>query len=386
MPGSKKLRKSVVIFQRRLTHYRVPLFEALRENLAKYDVDLQVVYGSPNPEDGFRRDAGVMSWGRELPTRYFSLLKQPLAWHSFPRKLMLDADLVILPHEGALLANYPLIAMRKVLGKTWAFWGHGQNLQTSNYENHKNYAEHIKNFLSGAADWWFAYTLLSVDLLRGKNVPVDRIFNLDNAIDTSELAQFYLEITAEERVARCMELGLSGQNVGVFIGSLTREKRLPFLFAAADVVRSQVDDFELVIIGDGPLRDWVGDEVKKRSWVRWVGIQQGRAKVLNLSLGKFILNPGMMGLGILDGFVMGMPTLTTNCNLHSPEIAYLRNGENGFMLENLEDKYALAIVSLLEHPSELNKLRESCLADAQKYTLQNMVNNFSGGILRCLGR
>lgn len=375
------MKKSVVIFQRRLTEYRVPLFESMRENLARQNVELQVVYGSTNAEDRLRKDAGVMSWGIELPTRYFWVGRQRLVWHSLPWRLMLEADLVMLPHEGALLANYPLIALRKLLGKTWAFWGHGDNLQIKNYEN---YAKPVKNWLSGAADWWFAYTSLSVGLLTDNRIPLGRIFNLNNAIDTTELSRLSREITAEARRARCIELGLSGQNIGVFIGSLTHEKRLPFLFAAADVVRSQVDNFELVIIGDGPLQEWVREEVAKRAWVRWVGIQQGRSKVLNLSLGKVLLNPGMVGLGILDSFVTGIPTVTTDCGLHSPEIAYLRNDENGIMTENQIDRYARSVVALLADETKRKRLSEGCLADAGKYTLQDMSARFSQGILTIL--
>lgn len=384
MSCSYKLKKSVVIFQRRLTYYRVPLFEAMREELTKHQVDLHVVFGTPNGSDVLRMDTGEMSWGVKLPTWYFSFLKQLLVWHSLPWKLMLSADLVILPHEGSLLANYPVIVMRKILGKKWAFWGHGENLQAMNYSNHKPYAEIVKRFFSHTADWWFAYTSKSVDILTNTGVPAGRIFNLNNAVDSLAILQFAHNISVDEIRARYTELGLYGENIGVFVGSLTQEKRLPFLFAAADIVRSQLNDFELVIVGDGPLRQWVKTEVEVRPWVRWVGIQHGREKVLNLSLGKVMLNPGMVGLAVLDSFAVGIPMITTDCKLHSPEIAYIENGDNGLITCNTVENFSTSVVALMKDDLHLKEVREACLRSSLAYTLSDMSARFTGGILTIL--
>jgi glycosyltransferase involved in cell wall biosynthesis len=180
------------------------------------------------------------------------------------------------------------------------------------------------------------------------------------------------------------ELGLCGAHLGIFIGSLHKDKRLDFLFAAADLLHEKVKDFELLIIGDGPLNDEAARFTESRRWVRWVGARHGREKVLYASLGRVMLNPGMVGLGILDSYALGIPIVTTDCGIHSPEIAYLRSQENGLLTADDRDAFANGVISLLEDSPLAEKLCAGCLADAEKYTIENMLENFSDGIVKAL--
>ncbi len=49
--------------------------------------------------------------------------------------------------------------------------------------------------------------------------------------------------------------------------------------------------------------------------------------------------PGAVGLAILDAFAAGLPMVTTHCRGHGPEIAYLRQNENGLMTEDTLDDF-----------------------------------------------
>lgn len=372
----------VVIFQRRLTTYRVPLFEALRALLAEADVELKVIYGPPGPGESARQDTGCLPWGVEVPVRYMKIGRNRLVWHNLLWQSMLSADLVILAQENALLANYPILLSRRLRKRPVAFWGHGANFQGVA----ESLRERFKGWMSRQVDWWFAYTALSAERVANLGFPPQRITNLNNAVQTGESVRWRNEITAEEKLALRDYLGLSGSNAGVFLGSLAEEKRLDFLFAAADKIRGKVKNFELVLIGDGPLREMVRAEVDRRPWARWVGAQHGRAKILYLSMGKMMLNPGMVGLGILDSFVMGQPTITTDCGLHSPEIAYLESGRNGLMTENQVESYAIAASELFKDEDHRQLMAMACLEDVSKYTLENMAEALAQGILKAVAK
>jgi len=97
-------------------------------------------------------------------------------------------------------------------------------------------------------------------------------------------------------------------------GYALRRKRLDFLFAASVAIRRQVPDFHLLIVGEGAARDKVLAWCSANSWVRWVGGRFGREKVAYMSVAQVMLNPGLVGLGILDAFVCGVPMLTTERN------------------------------------------------------------------------
>jgi len=65
---------------------------------------------------------------------------------------------------------------------------------------------------------------------------------------------------------------------------------------------------------------------------------------------------------------------------HSPEIAYLRMGENGLVVQGDAGAYAEVIIGLLQNPSRYEQLQAGALASAQRYTLQNMGGAFCWGI------
>jgi glycosyltransferase involved in cell wall biosynthesis len=168
--------------------------------------------------------------------------------------------------------------------------------------------------------------------------------------------------------------------VGVFVGSLYADKRLDFLFASAEAIRRVMPDFHFLIVGEGPEREKVQAWCVANPWARWVGARFDREKAAHVSVAQVMLNPGLVGLGILDAFVCGVPMLTTDCGIHSPEIAYLENGINGVMTADDLDAFVDASVRLLRDTQALNVLRVGCAASVNEYTVENMARRFADGI------
>ncbi|KAF0192102.1 MAG: group 1 glycosyl transferase [Gammaproteobacteria bacterium] len=368
--------KHVTIVQRRLTHYRVPLFTALKNELAARDIGLDLLVGPGTRAEEIKQDAGELPWAIPVPTHYW--LKGRLCWQSFGQHL--DAtDLVIVTQENKLLRNHLLmLAPRRF---KLAFWGHGANLQSDNPHGFK---ERFKRWTTNRVDWWFAYTEISADLVRRTGFPHERITVLNNAVDTSELQRQRQSVTPQETRALREQLGFSQGPVGVYVGSFYAEKRLDFLFAAAEAIRREVPGFQLLLVGEGPQRDKVRAWCDAKPWARWAGAKFGREKVACMSVAQIMLNPGLVGLGILDAFLCGVPMLTTNCGTHSPEIAYLEHGKNGVMTADDLNAYVEASVSLLRDAQALETLRVGCAMSAREYTIENMARRFADGIERAV--
>jgi glycosyltransferase involved in cell wall biosynthesis len=318
----------VLIVQRRMTNYRVPLFIGMHRQLAAAGVRLQVVYGSATPAEELRDDAGFLPWGIRTRSTCFRLGSSYAVLQNIPMGLVGQQDLVVLPHENSLLFNYVLLMLRGVHRVRLAFWGHGANFQVL---KRGLLRERFKAWISRQGHWWFAYTAVSAKRVAENGFPLERITCLNNSIHMQELSQWRDSILDSEIVELRLKLGLVGEKVGVFIGSLHRDKRIEFLLQSADLLRERIPEFELIVIGDGPLRSLLQRFAATRTWCKWVGAQHGREKVLYLAQGHVLLNPGMVGLGILDGFSMGLPLVTADCGIHSPEIAYLENEANGLM-------------------------------------------------------
>jgi L-malate glycosyltransferase len=370
--------KKVYIVQRRLTHYRVPLFEKLRSALLLRDIQIELLIGQGTSEEEKKQDAGIIEWAQPVPTHY--LLEGRLCWQPI-RKYLTDADLVITTQENKLLHNHLLLLMPRKF--KLAFWGHGANLQSNNPNGFK---EQFKRWTTNQVDWWFAYTQMSAELVVRAGFSQNRITILNNTIDTSEINQQKSSITQQEIDALSTSLGLQNKKIGIYIGSLYPDKRLDFLFAAAKAIQYVIPSFQLLIIGDGQERDKVKKWSSEYSWVHWMGACLGREKLLYISMAQIVLNPGLVGLGILDSFICGVPMITTDCGIHSPEIAYLNNNVNGIITANNLNSYIDSCMDLLNNAPLWKKLNEGCLASANEYTIENMVSHFVDGTLSVINQ
>lgn len=369
--------KTVTIVQRRLTHYRVPLFHQMNGILSRQGVRLRLLYGKPTEAERSKNDSGDIEWGEKLPTRY--LANGKLCWQPFAAAAR-GSDLLILTQENKLLNN--LLALAAPRSKpALAFWGHGRNMQATNSANLR---ERFKRWTTKRVDWWFAYTDMSADFVKADGFPADRITVVNNSIDTAELRTSLTAARLHSPSEVRSRLGLHPGPLGVFIGSMYSDKRIPFLLDAALAIKKQVPEFQLALAGDGPDRDLVRQAATSASFIKYFGSVRGQQKAELLASANLMLNPGLVGLGIVDAFVAGLPLLTTDCGIHSPEISYLRHGVNGLMTSNSHDAFVTATVALLNAPPKLERLHWAALEAGAELSIERMAQRFCAGIDACL--
>lgn len=367
--------KQVLIVQRRMTHYRIPLFNLLREELRRRGISLRVAAGEGHVSESSRGDAGTLEWAESLPTRYF--LGGRICWQPFG-KAMSGCDLAVVALENKLVWNlFPQFF--PVVGRL-ALWGHGANLQGDS----RSWRERFKRFLARKADWWFGYTGMSTPLIAESGFPETRITTLNNSVDMSALAADAAAVSDDERSRLRARLKLGDGPVAIYVGSLYREKCVAFMLEAAARVHALQPGFRLLVVGAGPDEALVRDFAARNDWVCYAGPQRGREKALYLSLADVYFNPGAIGLGILDAFVFGLPVLTTQCGLHGPEIAYLRPGENGVATPFAMDDFVGEVQRLLADPLRFSALGEGSRKSASNYSVEAMAMNFADGIEACL--
>jgi glycosyltransferase involved in cell wall biosynthesis len=373
MPEIEK--PKILIVQRRLTHYRLPFFDALRQQLSERGYSLQLAFGTPTRTEIDKGDSGHIPWGTCLNTSYF--MGGKLCWQPFG-KLLEGASMVVVAAENKLLYNLLVQMLRRDLRV--ALWGHGGNLQGNPY----SWRERFKRVAARQADWWFGYTEMSVPLIERSGFPRNRITVVNNSIDTAELAAQRFAVKSEILVRIKQKLGLDGRCIGIFVGSLYPEKRIGFMLDAATEIRQRVPHFEFLIIGDGVQKELIKQFCAANCWAHYLGMQKGQDKVNAIALSRVMINPGAVGLGILDAFVCGVPIITTRCGMHGPEIAYLVSGQNGLMTSNILEDYISAAVALLQDDIQLDRLKEGCGESALRYTVENMARNFADGVQHCL--
>jgi glycosyltransferase involved in cell wall biosynthesis len=369
-------RKRVVLLQRRMTHYRVPLFNRMRALLARRHIDLDVVYGDPSPAEASKRDSGRLAWGHHVPCHY--ALGERLCWQwAWPQTR--GADLVIAPQENRLLLNYLLIALRFLT--PMAFWGHGRNFQS---KAPNGWRERFKRRLLLRAQWWFAYTELSAEVVRAAGYPAHNITVVNNAFDLGALESDLKSLAGADEAALRRSFGLGAGPVLLVLGSLYADKRLDFVLDVASRVQAARPDMQLLVVGDGPDRSRFEASARGKPWVHCTGALSGMDKARALHLATVMLNPYAAGLTVLDSFAAGVPMVVVDAPGHGPELGYLKHGVNGLISRAEPEACAADVLALLGDPARHAEMAAQAKLAAEELTLEHMAERFCDGIQHCL--
>ena len=377
-----KVMRHVLITQTMMKQYRVPFFERLQDKLAQKEILLRVAYGDPPPLEQKKGDNIDLSPGLGLKVRNRFFYGGRVVYQPLLREIR-SADLVIVEQANKHVLNYLLLALSSLKLKKVAFWGHGLNRQARK----QGASEWLKRQMLGKVDWWFAYTQGTANYLSSQGVSRQIITAVQNSVDTAAFSGHLNKVDADVlRLAKDRYGIAENAEIGLFCGSLYPDKHIDFLLDVAVLVKNEIPAFELVIIGNGPQIDLVNSASQRYPWIHCIGETFGAEKAAFFKMANVFLNPGLIGLAILDAFTAGLPVITTNVPIHSPEIEYLKNGENGLITQFDRDDYATALKHLLKNQELQSRLKNAALTSSTHYSLDAMVENFASGIVNCLNR
>jgi L-malate glycosyltransferase len=370
----------VLIIQAQMKRYRVPFFVKLHGQLRADGIQLRVAYSQAPKSEQARGDNadlpddfGVKVKGYWSPGERF--LYQRL-WREIA-----CADLIIVEHANKHLVNHLLLLLRVAGQRRLGFWGLGANKQA----DRSRFSEWYKQITVRWADLYFAYTAAVAREVTAWGVPQDRIITVQNAIDTREFQAHIHAITNSKLDAVRAEYGIRpDSSVGLFCGMLDPVKSVPFLIDCCRIIKERMlRPFHLLLIGGGREQDAIQHLIKGLPWVHAVGPRFGLEKAVFFKSSDVFLLPGRVGLVILDAFTAGLPLITVQIPFHGPEMEYLEDGVNGFVVPRNAAIYANTVVRLLQDSASLVRLKEGALRSAEKYTVDAMVENFRAGVMRC---
>ena len=373
--------KRVVFLTAIMAHYRQPFHERVRATLAGRGVAYDLLHGAPRPGEAAKQDTVSPDWATPIRNRHFAGGR--LVWQSAVRHLV-GADLVVLGQENKLLINYPLQLLPRRLRPAVALFGHGRNHQARNSDS---LSERWKRAWLRRCDWWFGYTEETRRHLVSNGFPDDRITVLNNVIDSGALRESLRAVGKAGLDRRRHALGVKGDKVGIFVGSLYADKRIDFLVEAAERVRRRIPDFELIVAGGGSGEAALRALAAERPWLKVTGPQIGADKAALLRLSKLFLMPGAAGLAIVDAAVAGLPVVTTAFPYHGPEIAYLKDGATGLVVRDWRsvEAYADAVALLLTDEARRCAMAAAASAASASFTIEAMAARFVEGVDACLG-
>jgi glycosyltransferase involved in cell wall biosynthesis len=304
--------KVVLINQEKIPHYRIPIYNYLSAYLQREMYALTIV--SEGAQEGNTHQ--IEFDHKEISLSFLSLARLLLE---------LDPDVIIYWVHLRNLYLFPTLLLIKILKKKSVYWGHGTDLAGKG-------AIGLKNFLHGIEYWLSDALILYANHLK---INVKAIFHDKTFIANSTLNFNNYQSHPLDKSTYLSKYGIATPKNIICMGRMQRRKRLEDLFRAFDLLNRR--DFGLIMVGpdsDGILRGVHGDNIYKLNPI------YGDERLDLLSAADVFCLPGAVGLSIVDAFYCGLPIVTEDGDA-SPEIMYLKDGINGFIVPR-GDVYQLA--------------------------------------------
>lgn len=184
------------------------------------------------------------------------------------------------------------------------------------------------------------------------DIPKEKIVHLINPLDTSLFKR-----RKKDDVAEKINLDLSFRYL-LYVGRLTKNKGIELLLDVFLEISKEIKDMKLIIIGDGPLSDYINSFITKNS-IKEKIILTGRLThnrtCFYYNIASALINVGMSGglaNVIMEGIASQIPVISTNVGASDEVIS----NENGILI-NPNDKLGLkeAIKKILQNEKQFKK-------------------------------
>lgn len=292
----------LLVNQETIPHYRVPIYGHLASYMKEKGHDLTVV------------SAGIQD-GCPCPVK-FAYEERSLTFPSLAALIIrMKPDVVIYWIKLRYPYLFPLLLFLKGLRKKAIYWGHGSHLDGHRAMWFKRLGHNI--------EFWLSDVLLLYAPHLAKHV--NRAFHHKVVIANNTLC--FDQYTPRDSRSACLaRYGITTPKNIICMGRMQWRKRIDHLVAAFISLKRR--DVGLILVGpdsNGVLNQVDGANIYK------LGPIYGDAGLDLLAAADVFCLPGAVGLSIVDAFYSGLPIVTEDGD-ESPEIMYLKDGVNGFVV------------------------------------------------------
>jgi glycosyltransferase involved in cell wall biosynthesis len=298
------MKNVMLIHQDEIQHYRVAVYNFLSAYLQKQNILLMVLSGGVQDGNPHTVKFNNKNVSMNLTNIVREIVRQ-------------NPDQIIFFVNPKRIYFFPVVLYAKFRRKKIIYWGHGTDLQDAGgiikrgvYKfQHKIfdaiilYSEGLKVFINKKH---YTKTFIANNTLN-----LNSYCNLDS-FDNANVKRKY-NITTDKNI--------------VYVGRIQHRKRVGDLIEAYG--RLGLEGVGLILVGPDPeelLKCVGGKNVYK------LGAIYGEEVLKIISISDVYCMPGAVGLSIVEAFHFGLPFVTEEVK-HGPEIMYLKDHENGFIVK-----------------------------------------------------
>lgn len=245
------------------------------------------------------------------------------------------------------------------------FWSHGW------YGREGLLKKWMKRLFFRLADKTFLYGNYAKEVAISQGFPADKLAVIHNSLDH----QTQLELRKELKHSDIYETYFGNNNpVLIFIGRLTRIKRLDLIINVISILKKQGKEFNVVFVGDGEKREELEKLVAEHSLEKQVwfyGACYDDTDTAHLIYdADLCIAPGNVGLTAMHSLVFGTPVLThDNFPMQMPEFEAIKPGETGAFFKYNDVKSLAESISnwLSNNNSRRDEIRQNCYDEIDNY-------------------
>jgi glycosyltransferase involved in cell wall biosynthesis len=385
-----------VLHQGFVPTYRARFFEQLN---TRGNAEYVVFHGDPPTGTGWQAAPEPLGFpnvrvdNREIPLGRWRAIYQPVV-----QRILTDRfDAVVMGHELKFLSNLLLALRARQRRLPVIFWGFGYHAKVGVGFAAKSsgfafgVVSQVKDLLARQADGYLAYTEGGAENLRRIGMPDEKVWVVRNTIDVESQMRLHAKYQQADPAALREQLGLKPDSVILlYVGRILPAKQVDLLIQAVRRINSMQlcrQPIEVLIIGDGPAAEGLRGRAVNLPSVRFLGAlydQDAVARYMRVAAAMVI--PGFVGLAVNHACAQGLPVITRDHALHSPEIEYLRNGENGLIVPGDMEDFAHVLARFVDAPEVQQRLAAGALRSREELHLGHMVERFDRAVTETVRR
>jgi glycosyltransferase involved in cell wall biosynthesis len=241
-------------------------------------------------------------------------------------------DVYIFNGEMNCISTWLASIVCKIRNKPVIFWGHGI------YGNEKFLKKKVRILFYKMADYHLVYGNRSRNLMTGLGFQQDKVFTVYNSLDFRVHEKLYNEIERAEmtKIRQNLFPGRSEYPVLIYIGRLTKEKKISYLLKAVELSMRKGRTYNCLIVGNGielHNLERLRDSMNMTDSVCFYGAsydEEVNAKLIMLA--DCCISPGNVGLTAIHSLSLGTPVITHgNFNNQGPEAEAIIPGKTGML-------------------------------------------------------
>jgi glycosyltransferase involved in cell wall biosynthesis len=347
--------KRVLLISNRVMHYRVSVYNYFWRRFREHGWDFVVLSNELQQQNQNQRQ--------------FELVVRPFDFSTYRAEIQrLNPDVVILFLHLKDRILWPLIHWLKFAGIPVALWTKTRNLDDPD----NRFRNLFFDYLHILSDGLILYTSSLIRFISERHH--GKVFFANNTINFEDFPEIR---ESKDEIKR--DLGIPFQKVVLFVGRIGEEQNRKKVDHLIDTFRElDRSDVGLVIVGSG-----LSDELRERmnpANTRYLGeVHDAKNREISriFKMADVCSIPGHVGLGLNQAFFWGLPMVTEQGN-QPPEIEYLRDGENGFIVPE-GDVRALRerLLLLLDNDHERQRMSANARQDVLAHaSIEGMFDGF----------